>query len=99
MTTISRVTIPTDYFKPFIHMIHPKSNIRIYKNHVEIVVLQYHTFIILQILLFFSSKTQKENNIVDESSLLQHTIEKHTFNRRNWNTLHPQVFENKNQQV
>ena len=39
MTTISRGTIPTDYFKPFIHMIHPNSNIHIYKNLVEIVVL------------------------------------------------------------
>ena len=54
------------------------SNIHIYKDLVEIVVSQDHTFIIPQF-FFLNSKTQKENTILDESSLLQHTMEKHTF--------------------
>ena len=58
MTTISRGTIPTDYFKPFIHMIHPNSNIHIYKNLVEIVVLVHgkmgHNFLTQPEPLFFT---------------------------------------------
>ena len=69
-------------------MIHPNSNIHIYKNLVEIVVSQDYTFIILQIIWLFYSKTQKENTIVDESSLLQHTMEKHKFNNRNHDKKH-----------
>jgi len=67
VTAISQGMIPTDS-KLKIHIIHPNSNVHIYKDLVEIVVSQDHTFIISQI--FVAPKIRKENTIVDESYLL-----------------------------